>query len=228
MRTPRGALDALTDSVVRWLDRVAEDGLLRLFWWRLRSWFGHKMVARKLVAGERVIQEVTHSGILQVVPALLGLVGLVLGVFWLPNLSANLAWFGFAVVFGLLGYAFFKALNVARDRFVVTDSRVFRVWGVWTLQEAEMEIVRVLDVTVIRPWWLRPFASGHIVLENAAQLQGLRDIKYIPRPEELARAIHRRRRDMTGAGAEPTTSPRSPRRRADHPRSAGPISARRR
>lgn len=226
MRTPRGALDALTDSVVRWLDRVAEDGLLRLFWWRLRSWFGHQMVARKLVAGERVIDEVTHSRILHVFPALLGLVGLVLGVFWLPNLSANLAWFGFAVVFGLFGYAFYKALSISRDRFVVTDSRVFRVWGLWTLQEAEMEIVRVLDVTVIRPWWLRPFGSGHIVLENAAQLQGLRDIKFIPQPEELARAIHRRRRDMTGATPAPNPG-RPPRRRADHPRSAGPISARR-
>ena len=131
-------------------------------------------------------------------------------------------------------------MTIIRDRFVVTDSRVFRVWGVWTLHEAEMEIVRVLDITVERPWYLRPFSAGHIILENAAQAGA--GLRVVPDPEMIAMAIHRRRREMMGLGGDDGTGGgggiggggrggtggrggyRS--RRPDHPRSPGPVTAR--
>lgn len=228
MRTPKDALDALTDRFVRWLDRVAEDGLIRLLWWQVKSWFGHRMVARKLVSGERIITEVPHSGILYILPVGVALVGLFLAVRWAPFVSASVAWFAILLVVGLLGYAFFKALYTSRDRFVVTDSRVFRVWGLFSLREAEMEIVRLLDITVLRPWYLRPFNSGHLVLENAAQQQGIRDIKYVPRPEDIARVIHKRRREMSGAGPKPPEKKKPNPRRPDHPATNRPVTARRR
>jgi len=233
MRTPREIVSGVSDRTVRWLDRVAEDGVVRLAWWRVRSWFGHRMVARKLIPGERVIAEVKHSHIAYTLPIVLAVLGLFLAVRWLPFISADSAWFGIAVVVGLLGYAFYRYLSISRDRFVITDSRVFRVWGVFSLQEAEMEIVRVLDITVQRPWYLRPFATGHVVLENAAQEQGLREIHLVPEPQKIALAIHRRRRQMMGLGgdaesATPAQSATRSRRRADHPRSPGPITARRR
>jgi len=223
----------LADRSVRWLDRIAEDGLVRLFWWRIKGWFGHRMVARKLVPGERVIAEVKHSRILYGVPIAIGLVGLFLAVRWLPFVSADSAWIAFAIVIGILLFAFYRTLLISRDRFVITDSRVFRVWGVFTLNEAEMEIVRVLDITVVRPWFLRPFGTGHVVLENAAQEQGLRDIHFVPDPQTIALAIHRRRRQMMGLGGDadsdnPPAVTRPRRRRADHPRRPGPITARRR
>lgn len=231
MRTPKDVFDGVTDRFVRWLDRVAEDGIMRLAWWRIKAWFGYKMVERKLVVGEKVIDDVRHSLILYVPWAAIGLLGIVLGIVWLPQVPENLAWVGIIVVAGLIGYAFFKFLYISRDRFVVTDSRVFRVWGVFTLHEAEMEIVRLLDVTVIRPWYLRMFYSGHLILENAAQDQGLREIYYVPRPENCALVIHRRRREMSGLGpAEPEAeeAPKKNQRHPDHPRTPGPVTARRR
>lgn len=232
MRTPKTFLDALTDRFVRWLDRVAEDGLMRMSWWRVKSWFGHRMVERKLVVGEEVIVDVQHSKILMVPYFLVGLVGVVLAIVWLPFVPENFAFIAVLVVVGLIGYALFKLLYIARDRFVVTDSRVFRVWGLFTLNEAEMEIVRLLDVTVVRPWYLRMFKSGHLVLENAAQEQGIRDIRFIPRPEDCALLIHRRRRVMSGLGPSEPPPEEEPkpanRRRPDHPRSPGPVTARRR
>ena len=233
MRTPREIVSGVSDRTVRWLDRVAEDGFVRLAWWRVKSWFGHKMVARKLIPGERVIAEVKHSHIAYTLPILLAVLGLFLAVRWLPFISADSAWFGIAVVVGVLGYAFYRFLWISRDRFVITDSRVFRVWGVFSLQEAEMEIVRVLDITVQRPWYLRPFAAGHVILENAAQEQGLREIHLVPEPQKIALAIHRRRRQMMGLGGDaesgtPAQSATRSRRRADHPRSPGPSTARRR
>jgi hypothetical protein len=235
MRTPREILTGAYDHSVRWLDRIAEDGLLRMLWWRIKGWFGHRMVARKLIPGERVISEVMHAKILYVVPALIALVGLFLLVAWLPNVNTDNAWFPFLLILGILGYAFYRFLKIRRDRFVVTDSRVFRVWGVFTLHEAEMEIVRVLDITVERPWYLRPLGTGHIILENAAQEQGLREIRVVPDPELIAIDIHRRRRQMMGLGGDeesltPRPGPAAPRsrRRPDHPRSPGPTTARRR
>ncbi|AYY12356.1 PH domain-containing protein [Actinobacteria bacterium YIM 96077] len=217
MRTPKDLVDGLVDRFVRWLDRVAEDGLVRLIWWRIKSWFGHRMVARKLVSGERVIAEVCHSGILYILPVLAGVVGLAIAVFWVPFVSANVAWFGILLVLALLGYGFGRSLYIARDRFVVTDSRVYRVWGLFSLHEAEMEVVRLLDITVMRPWYLRPFNSGHLVLENAAQQQGLKDIRYVPRPHDLARVIHKRRREMSGAGPKPPEKKKPNPKRPDHP-----------
>lgn len=221
---------APVDGVVRWLDRIAEDGLIRVFWRWITTMFGRRMVARKLIAGEEVISVALHSWIAYVVPVLIGVVGLVIGVVLLPQVPVDAAWFAIAVVLGILGYSFYKVLEVARDRFVITDSRVFRVWGVFSLREAEMEIVRVLDITVDRPWYLRLVGSGNLVLENAAQEQGLRRIWLIPRAPERAMAIHRRRRKMMGlmgdedSGTEPQGSklPRS-----QHPRKPRPVTARR-
>ena len=219
------------DGFVRWLDRIAEDGLVRMFWRWLTAIFGRRMVSRKLIAGEEVISIALHSWVAYVVPALICLAGVVLGIVWLPRVPVNYAWFAILVVLGILGYGFYKVLEVARDRFVITDSRVFRVWGVLSLREAEMEIVRVLDITVDRPWYLRLVGSGNLILENAAQEQGLREIHLIPRVHERAMAIHRRRRKMMGlmgdddSGTEPTerTVPRS-----QHPRRPRPVTARRR
>lgn len=223
--------ESLTDRFVRWLDRIAEDGLMRLSWWKVKSWFGARLVQRKLVAGEIVLASVKHSSVLYIPYVLLILVGLVLAVLWLPSIPVNMLLIALIFIVGVIGYGFFKLLYIARDRFVVTDSRVFRVWGLFTLNEAEMELPRVLDITVQRPWWLRVFMSGHIILENAGQEQGLREIHYIPKPEDVAMVIHRRRREMSGLGIapEPEEAKPPPRnlRHPDHPRLPGPVSARR-
>lgn len=219
------------DSFLRWLDRIAEDGLVRMFWRWLTAMFGRRMVARKLIAGEEIISIALHSWVAYVVPVLICLVGVVLGIVWLPRVPVDYAWFAILVVFGIIGYGFYKVLEVARDRFVITDSRVFRVWGVFSLHEAEMEIVRVLDITVERPWYLRLVGSGNLVLENAAQEQGLREIHLIPRAPERAQAIHRRRRQMMGlmGDEDSATEPVEPKKvpPSQHPRRPRPVTARR-
>ncbi len=220
----------MIDAFLRWLDRIAEDGILRLFFRWITAMFGRRMVSRKLIAGEQVLSVALHSWVAYVVPVLIGIAGVVLGIVWLPRVPVSSAGFAFVIVFGILGYSFYKILDVARDRVVITDSRVFRVWGVFSLKEAEMEIVRVLDITVDRPWYLRLVGSGNLVLENAAQEQGLREIHLIPRASERAIAIHRRRRQMMGlaneeeAGTE-VVEQRVP--RSQHPRRPRPVTARR-
>ncbi|HSK25336.1 MAG TPA: PH domain-containing protein [Jiangellales bacterium] len=217
---PRSLTEAAADRLVRWLDRIAEDGLVRMAVRRVRNAFGHQLVKAKLLPGEPVIKEVTHSGVSYVPGGLIALLGLLLVVRWVPFVETRALWFAALVSFGVLAWGVYKILYVARDRFVITDSRVFRVYGVESLREAEMEIGRVLDITVLRPWWLRPFRSGHLVLENAAQQQGLKDIRFVPQPELLAKEIHRLRREVNAAGRarlQLGATLRGLRTSADHP-----------
>ena len=77
------------------------------------------------------------------------------------------------------------------DRFVITNMRVFRVHGVLSQQLATMPLSRILDITVKKPLHGRLLGFGHFVFESAAQEQGLRDIRFVGRPDDRDLAIQR-------------------------------------
>jgi Bacterial PH domain len=95
------------------------------------------------------------------------------------------------VAFALFGHAGWVAAREHRDRFVVTNMRVFRLHGVLSQRLATMPLTRILDITVIKPFHGRLLGFGHFVFESAAQEQGLRDIRYVGRPDERDLAIQR-------------------------------------
>jgi hypothetical protein len=74
---------------------------------------------------------------------------------------------------------------------VITNMRVFRVRGVIAQRMATMPLGRILDISVEKPLAGRLFGYGHFVFESAAQKQGLRDIRYVGRPNERDLAIQR-------------------------------------
>lgn len=100
---------------------------------------------------------------------------------WLPMLGWMLLWL----------HAAWLALTVHMDRFVITNMRVFRVKGVLDRQAATMPLSRILDITVTKPFVGRVFGYGHFCFESAAQEQGLRDIRFVSRPNERDQAIQR-------------------------------------
>jgi hypothetical protein len=223
----------VVDGFLRWLDRIAEDGLRRMVWKWFTALFGRRLVTRKLIDDEEVLSIAMHSWVAYVIPGAIMFGGVVFGGLWLWFSPVDTFWFPLFATLGVLLYGFYKVLEIARDRFVITDSRVFRVWGVFSLNEAEMEIVRVLDITVEQPWYLRMSRSGNLVLENAAQEQGLRKINLIPQTSERARVIHRRRRKMLGlmgdddSGSAPTAPEPEPKPPpAVHSRKPRPVTAR--
>jgi hypothetical protein len=83
------------------------------------------------------------------------------------------------------------ALTAYTDRFVITNMRVFRVRGVLAQRMATMPLGRILDITVHKPLTGRVLGYGHFVFESAAQEQGLRDIRFVGRPDERDLAIQR-------------------------------------
>lgn len=140
--------------------------------------------------GEVIVDEVRHHPIVFVKPAVIGLAGLVL-VCMVPFVRADLGWLPFSLGVAMLLYAGWKALAEHMDRFVITNMRVFRVNGVLSQQLATMPLTRILDITVLKPLHGRMLGFGHFVFESAAQEQGLRDIRYVGRPDQRDLAIQR-------------------------------------
>jgi hypothetical protein len=140
--------------------------------------------------GEVIVDEVRHHGIVYVRPIAEVLLALAL-VVAVPFVDMDLAWFPFALALVVLAHAAWRALTEHMDRFVITNMRVFRVHGVLSQQLATMPLSRILDITVKKPLHGRLLGFGHFVFESAAQEQGLRDIRFVGRPDDRDLAIQR-------------------------------------
>ena len=140
--------------------------------------------------GEVIVDEVRHHWAAYVRPAIEMLVALAL-VLSLPVVHADLAWLPFLLALALMLHAAWSTLQNRVDRFVITNMRVFRVHGVLSREQATMPLSRILDITVAKPLIGRILGYGHFVFESAAQEQGLRDIRFVGRPDERDLAIQR-------------------------------------
>ena len=105
--------------------------------------------------------------------------------------SGAVFWVVLLVGLGLGGQALFRVVDEFRDRFVITNMRVFRVHGTFNTQRASVPLGRILDITVKKPLIGRVLNYGHFVFESAAQDQGLKDITFVPGIEARDREIQR-------------------------------------
>ncbi len=113
-------------------------------------------------------------------------------------------WVVLLLSFGLVSQALWVLADQFRDRFVVTNQKVYRVHGNVNQVRASMPLTRILDITVNRPVIGRLLGYGHFVFESAAQDQGLREIKWVPGIDERERLIQRVIHEA-GLGTGPTT-----------------------
>ncbi len=140
--------------------------------------------------GEIVIDLVRHHPIVYW-QALLELGGVVL--LWVLAVFGpiSLGWFFILAAFGLGAHALYLVLREHRDVFVITNMRVFRASGVFSVRIATMPLRRILDITVEKPLLGRLLGYGHFVFESAAQSQGLRSIRFIGDPDGRDLTIQR-------------------------------------
>jgi hypothetical protein len=152
--------------------------------WLLRT-FADPKIGKRLLRHEHevVVDEVRHHWVVYVVPILELIAGLLLVVAGAYS-SVDSAWFPWLLAIGLWLHAAWRSLNEHMDRFVITNMRVFRVQGVLAQSSATMPLRRILDITVVKPLAGRMLGYGHFVFESAAQEQGLREIRYVGRPDE--------------------------------------------
>jgi hypothetical protein len=203
------------DGAVGWLDRVADEGLLPKARRRLR-----RTPDRTLLPGEVLVDEVRHHWVAFTWPVLVLLGAIVVAGWSLLQAPIDVLWLPLGVGLLMLGYGSDRFAGIWMERFLITDTRVMRISGVYTRKVAWMPLSRVLDITVERPFWLRPLGCGNLVLENAAQQQGLQSIRRIARPNERALLIHALRtggREGLPPGAPAAAEQIARRRAPDHP-----------
>ena len=140
--------------------------------------------------GEVIVDEVGKHWVVYVLPGLIAVAGFAL-LLASATWSVDWAWFPLLLGLGLLLWAGWKALAANLDRFVITNMRVFRVHGVLSRSLATMPLGRILDITVVKPMTGRILGYGHFTFESAAQDQGLRDIRFVGRPDQRDLAIQR-------------------------------------
>ena len=172
----------------------------------LRRTFADPRIGRHLLrdAGEVIVDEVHKHWVVYVRPSVEGLLALglvVAGLF----MRVDVAWLPWVLAIALGLHAGWKALSAHMDRFVITNMRVFRVRGVLAQRMATMPLGRILDITVDKPVLGRMLNYGHFVFESAAQEQGLRDIRFVGRPDQRDLAIQRvvARAGLRGRGMNP-------------------------
>lgn len=158
----------------------------------LRRTFADPRIGRHLLRdeGEVIVDEVRRHRIVYVrafLEFLLALALIVLGVFS----PVDIAWLPWVVAIVVGFHASWNSLTHHMDRFVITNMRVFRVRGVLAQRMATMPLGRILDITVDKPMSGRLFGYGHFIFESAAQEQGLREIRYVGRPDERDLTIQR-------------------------------------
>jgi membrane protein YdbS with pleckstrin-like domain len=156
------------------------------------SAFGSPDISRHLLRdeGEVVVDEVEHHWVAYVRASLEAALAFVL-LFASLLVSIDVAWVLMLLGAAVALHAGWATLRERHDRFVITNMRVFRIHGVLSTHLATMPLSRILDITVDKPFAGRIFGYGHFVFESAAQEQGLREIRYVGRPDDRDLTIQR-------------------------------------
>lgn len=156
------------------------------------AWVSDPRIGRHLLRDEDevVVDEVRKHWVAYFRPIVEAVVGFVL-VVATPFVHVNLGWFFLIAAFALFCHGAWGALGNKRDRFVITNMRVFRVHGVIVTHLATMPLSRILDISVKKPLIGRVFGYGHFVFESAAQEQGLRHIRFVGSPDSRDLVIQR-------------------------------------
>jgi uncharacterized membrane protein YdbT with pleckstrin-like domain len=129
-------------------------------------------------AGELKVLEVRKHWVVLIFPAFRVLVGVVIFTLMVAN-EGPVAYVLFALALGIAAQALWRLVEEFRDRFVITNQRVFRVHGTFSTSRASVPLSRILDITVKKPLTGHWVGYGHFVFESAAQVQGLNEIRYV-------------------------------------------------
>ena len=147
-------------------------------------------VDKYLLLHEREHQVITvrmHPAVL-VAPVAIALAGLIAAVVLngsilkAQHVLMAIIWIGWIILFLR---ALVLAATWSMEYFVVTSQRMILTSGLLTRKVAMMPLNKVTDMSFQRSLGGRLFGYGEFILESAGQGQALRNIPYIPYPEQL-------------------------------------------
>jgi Bacterial PH domain len=98
------------------------------------------------------------------------------------GLLATIIWVAWLLLFLRLAW---KAINWSVDYFVVTTERLLLTTGFLTRKVNMMPLTKVTDMSFKRTFPGRLLGYGEFIVESAGQDQALRNVEFIPYPEQL-------------------------------------------
>ena len=145
-------------------------------------------VNRYLLPHERQVISVHEHPAVLIPPIALVLLGLAIAG-WLSNSVANgngtailVIWLLWAVLLGWLGV---RIWDWAVNYFVVTSQRLILAKGVIVRKVGMLPLGKVTDMSFQRTTIGRILGYGEFIVESAGQDQALRNVSFIPYPEQL-------------------------------------------
>jgi membrane protein YdbS with pleckstrin-like domain len=85
----------------------------------------------------------------------------------------------------VMGYFAWRVADWHFDRFILTNKRIMKIDGIITRNVAMMPLLRVTDMKYVQSPVGRVLNYGTFVIESAGQDQALREVPYLPNPNEL-------------------------------------------
>ena len=151
-----------------------------------------KGLERILLPGERLVTAVHAHWASVAEPIVTMALGLVVAIWVDSNLThdsqsiGTIFWWIFII---LLARMLWELLDWYHNYFVATDKRLLLRYGLITHKVAMMPLIKVTDMSYLRSIPGMLLGYGRFVLESAGQDQALREIKWVPQPDETYREI---------------------------------------
>ncbi len=147
---------------------------------------------RYLLDGERVVVALHRHWAMVAKPVAASVVGLVFAT-WVEVItpagakiiSTAVWWLWLALV----AWTVWQLVGWRREWFLATDKRLILTQGLIAKNVAMMPLTKVTDLSYVRSIPGRVVGYGQFVLESAGQDQALREVSWIPQPDETYRAI---------------------------------------
>ena len=138
--------------------------------------------------GEQIRDEVRRHWMASAAPALrIGAALVAFSTAWLLGGLWLLVLIALAV--GLVVQALWRLASHYRDRFVVTDRRIFRVYGNLTQIRTSLPMTGISAIELRQPFLGKVFGYGHLRFVAAANDHGLTEVRWVPEVEARAALI---------------------------------------
>src|SRR3954454_9309252 len=145
-----------------------------------------------LLPGERLVAAVrAHRGRLAE-PVITTTLGFVAALWVDSNVTKSTQAVGTAVwwlFLALLARLVWRLADWSHNWFVATDKRLLLRYGLMTHRVAMMPLLKVTDMSYVRSIPGQFLGYGKFVLESAGQDQALREVKWVPHPDQTYRDI---------------------------------------
>ncbi len=114
---------------------------------------------------------------------------IILLIFGFTTSQFLVAGLGFIVLGVVLSYFIVRRIAEVYTMYVITNFRVIKLWGVFSLSAAWIPWGKVTDVRLIRTFWGRLGHYATLYIDSANEQSGLKDMRNLTKPKEFYKVL---------------------------------------